>query len=442
MDDNALEQHILECQVNVAKFYLSNNTQMNRARLLVLRRNGIGKPCPICDEKMSRRPGPSKLTIEHVVPVSCGGGNSYDGPFPQCVAMCDLCNDTRNQVVLTIGSDGFGEEKRITPKAIRFLITHIYGKKEDLNREMLEMFSQRYELARSQHEAKVREIITRPTQQDDLEIDILTPLVAQSRQKWWDPRAWFGKRIPRGSQGSMSSPRLQSKDIEKSSAVYLNLTKEETLRQFEKDLITAIADANSEGKSFHSYSLVSLYLAYGGGQKLREKLGMQDEDIDTLLIHYFPTRFIVQNAGVNKIIHILEDIEENVVDSEDDFLDFEMAEEDDMQEHVSEESEAEEQSPPPVSMKVRFVRDKICTLLRQNSTDENRISFTHLLDAITQLRDDNGDDWGSFFDSFEIASDGTINEGIEALLFLSGFNVKPIEVNAVTYLEFSLPHNF
>jgi hypothetical protein len=443
MNKNALEQHILECQVNVAKFYLSNATQINRARLSALRHNEIGKPCPICGEKMSRRPGPSKLTIEHIVPVSCGGDNSYDGPFPQCVAMCELCNKSRNQVVLSIGSDGFGAEKRITPEAIRFLITQVYGKKEDLDQEMLKMFSQRNALVRSRHEATVREIITK---QDDLEIQSLTPPpVVQSRQKWWNPRTWFGKRIPRDSQGSTSSSHPQSKDIEKSPAIYLNLTKEETLVQFEKDLITAIADVNYEGDSFHSYSLVPLYSAYGGGQKLREKLGMQDEDIDTLLIHYFPTRFIVQNAGVNKIIHILEDIEEDIVDFEDDLLDFEMAEEDDREEHVSEESEEEEQPPLQVSMKIVFLHEKIRALLRQNPTGESRISFTHILDAITQLRDDNGDDWDSFFesfDSFEIDSDGSIEENIEKLLSLSGFEIQRIQVDTVSYLEFSLPHDF
>ena len=172
---------------------------------------------------------------------------------------------------------------------------------------------------------------------------------------------------------------------------------------------------------------------------------MQDEDIDTLLIHYFPTRFIVQNAGVNKIIHILEDIEEDIVDFEDDLLDFEMAEEDDREEHVSEESEEEEQPPLQVSMKIVFLHEKIRALLRQNPTGESRISFTHILDAITQLRDDNGDDWDSFFesfDTFEIDSDGSIEENIEKLLSLSGFEIQRIQVDTVSYLEFSLPHDF
>ena len=166
---------------------------------------------------------------------------------------------------------------------------------------------------------------------------------------------------------------------------------------------------------------------------------MQDKNIDELLIHYFPTRFIVQNAGTNKIIHILDSTEDDYF--EDDY-DYEPIEEHDMQEHVSEEIEVEEKPAPPVSMNVRFVRKNIDVLLEKTSTEENRISCSHIRDAMAQLRDDDGTDWDSFFDGFDIHSDGTTDEKIELLLSLIGFKFIRIEVDAVAHLQFSLPHDF
>lgn len=443
----ALEQHILKWQLKSTKFHLENKEMVKRKPMPKITSKGMGKPCPTCGKIMSRGKGPSRLSLEHIVPRSTGGDNSYGGKYPQCIAMCYLCNQTRNKVVLAIGVDKVGTKKRVTPEAIRFLITQVYGEKEDLDRSMLKLFLERYELV---HSKKImeQEIVTSSEKVDTPRVveDLPSQLVAHSKQRWWDPRTWFGKSSPLQSREVSPPSHLKSEVIQESSSVeriqpiYLNLTKEETLVQFENDLIEAIANENYSGKSFHSTSLIPLYSAYGGALKLREKLGMQDQNIDELLIHYFPTRFIVQNAGLNKIIHILDSTEDD--DYEDDDYDYEPIEEKDMQGHVSEEIEVEDKPAPPVSMNVLFVREKIDVLLEQNSTEENRINCSHIRDAMTQLRDDDGTDWDSFFDGFDIHSDGTTDEKIELLLSSTGFKFNRIEVDAVAYLQFSLPHDF
>jgi hypothetical protein len=440
----ALEQHIIEWQLKSTKFHLENKEMIKRKPMPKITAKGMGKPCPTCGKIMSRVKGPSRLSLEHIVPRSTGGDNSYDGIFPQCIAMCYLCNQTRNKVVLALGVDKVGTEKRVTPEAIRFLITQVYGVKEDLDRQMLKLFLERSALVRSRAERE-KTISSEKVDTSRVIEETTSSLVAPSKQRWWNPRTWFKKPSPLQSREISSPSHLKSEVSQESSSVkriqsiYLNLTKEETLVQFETDLIEAIANENYSGKLFHSTSLLPLYSAYGGGLKLREKLGMKDKNIDELLIHYFPTRFIVQNAGLNKIIHILDSTEDDYF--EDDY-DYEPIEEHDMQEHVSEEIEVEETPAPPVSMNVRFVRENIDVLLEQTSTEENRINCSHIRDAMAQLRDDDGTDWDSFFDDFDIHSDGTTDEKIELLLSLIGFKFIRIEVDAVAHLQFSLPHDF
>jgi len=425
--NQTLEQHILKWQVKSTKFHLENREMVKRKPMPKITAKGMGKPCPTCGKIMSRVKGPSQLSLEHIVPRSTGGDNSFDGRYPQCIPMCKLCNHTRNKVVLAIGVDTFETGKRVTPEAIRFLITQVYGEKKDLDSGMLNLFLQRSALDRSKAE---REVATSLEKTD-------TPLVAQSKPKWWNPRSWFEKSSSFNSEISQ-----ESASVERIQPNYLNLTKEETLVQFEKDLIEAIANENYSGKSYHSTSLVALCSPYGGTGKLKEKIEMLGQTIDEILIHYFPTQFIVQNAGLNQIIHILAPMDDDDFEFVDDDFDFETVEEDEMQEHDVEEMEVEEQTAPPIPMKVIFVREKICDLLEQILTEEHRISCSHILEAMVQLRDDDGTDWEAFFDGFDIDSDGTINENIERLLSLIGFRFDRYESETEAYLQFSLPHNF
>ena len=62
-----------------------NPTKLNFSRNLVLRRDAY--QCAYCGKKLT----PNRLTIDHVVPRSAGGENS----FYNCVASCTPCNNRK-----------------------------------------------------------------------------------------------------------------------------------------------------------------------------------------------------------------------------------------------------------------------------------------------------------------------------------------------------------
>ena len=98
-----------------------------------VRQSGYGKQCPTCETVM--RPlnsdHPDAGTVEHIIPLSMGGKNDASGLFPNCVPMCNACNQARNKVMKDHGR---------TMSLAKFLVFQVYGKMVELNQAFLKSF--------------------------------------------------------------------------------------------------------------------------------------------------------------------------------------------------------------------------------------------------------------------------------------------------------------
>lgn len=137
--ESSLESHIQNWIKKVEGF--SGKAKGRKARKIIST-DGVGKPCPTCNVQMvvgSKRDRTFMSTIEHIIPLSMGGDNTYTGEFPQLAAMCFACNQARNKVVqATKKSDLKG--------LVRFLITQVYGGVAESQSAFMDVFEDQYQI--------------------------------------------------------------------------------------------------------------------------------------------------------------------------------------------------------------------------------------------------------------------------------------------------------
>ena len=100
---------------------------------------GYGKCCPTCNVTMKKGKhkdwtAPNEVTVEHIVPLDLGGDNKSEGRFPNCVAMCNACNQARNSVVR------LAKKTNRVVSAVKFLIEQVYCKGVQLNKNHLSSY--------------------------------------------------------------------------------------------------------------------------------------------------------------------------------------------------------------------------------------------------------------------------------------------------------------
>lgn len=138
VEGSLLESHIQYWIKNVGNFSGKPKKRKGRKKIST---DGVGKPCPTCNVQMVAGPNrsPFRSTIEHIIPLSIGGDNTYTGEFPQLTAMCFACNQARNKVVqATKKSDRKG--------LVRFLITQVYGRVDDSLNAFMDLFKSQYKI--------------------------------------------------------------------------------------------------------------------------------------------------------------------------------------------------------------------------------------------------------------------------------------------------------
>ena len=116
------------------KKFCEKRPDRNELWYVKVRRSGYGKQCPTCDTIM--RPlnpeHPNAGTVEHIIPLSMGGKNDGSGPYPNCIPMCNACNQARNKVMKDHGR---------TMALAKFLVLQVYGKMAQLNQTFLKSFN-------------------------------------------------------------------------------------------------------------------------------------------------------------------------------------------------------------------------------------------------------------------------------------------------------------
>ncbi|MCH1422164.1 MAG: HNH endonuclease [Candidatus Poseidoniaceae archaeon] len=411
-----LELHIVESQ-NQARLHFKNHrspTVRNQPLLLPLRRKSRGKNCPTCGVKMSSRKGLFGLTIEHIVPVRFGGKNAYDGEFPQCVGMCWLCNQSRNEVVRDLGIEAKGKRKKISDQVIRFLISQVHDKHTELNDSMLERFDQHYQLLASQET---------PVGEYDL---------------WGDGEGWVEYTVPAVDEQAArthDNPEpafFEHLDME---PVHRDLEPEEAIRRFEDELKQGIAHQNRVERLYTMKRVGTLLARQGGEPLFRDKIGMPNESLEDILYTLFPQQFIVQTKGRVRYIHALQRERKPFYDFEREIA---VPKPESKLPLKQEEKPISAPLPPPLH--VLYVRDSVGALFEHQN--QSRLSLESIEGVLDQLRRDDGEDWESYTAAFEIGGTLPFAEQLVGVLNASGFTCHTVNENGTFFVQFSLPHSF
>jgi hypothetical protein len=410
-----LETHILAAQKAVQIHFENHRppTRRDQMKLRPLVRKSRGTDCPTCGVQMLPRNGIHGFTVEHIVPVRYGGKNAYDGEFPQCVGMCYLCNQTRNNIVLAIGREEIRGRTKITDQAIRFLITQVYGEIDEVDRQMAQLFSELHQLALSQK-------------------------IAVEEYDLWGIGEWVEYQIPPEESSATLAAKVPVTEEDEVEPVYIELDKEQAIASLKRDLKKAIQLSNKNGKPYSAKKLERLFLKHGSLEQFKEKIEMMGEDIDVILFRLYPHQFILETKGTVRYIHALENEDRHFYDfsaevaipplSKAPLEDVRMDAETVLAPHV------------PASMPVLFVRAGIASL--PLSTEQTQMPLERIKEVLDDLRKEDGMDWEAYFESFNIEHSGSLADGISMLLTECGFKCLLKEDNQNLYFVFELPHGF
>ena len=406
-----LEAHILACQ-KAAHDHKGGKGTRDYNKLRPLGKKSRGKQCPTCDVEMRSSKGLFGLTIEHIVPVSHGGNNSYDGEFPQCVGMCWLCNQTRNKIVLGIGQEKKHGKVKITDRAIRFLITQVHGRGEELDEQMSSLFWKHHQLASSQN-----------VPVDDYDL--------------FGEGEYVEYKISPNETSTLQTPSSSDDSSnEDTKPVYIELSKEKAIVQLREDLINEIEDSIKVDKLYRIERLERLFLKHGSFGLFKQKIGMKDCTIEALLFQLYPNQFIVETKGTVQFIYTL--------DSENNHFynfaaDVEIPDLNEKKYEPLENFESKPIKPEPVSLPVLFARESISALLDSNS--HTRISLESITEALDDLRKEDGESWDAYFAKFDVKGSGTQVERIHMLLTECGFSCRLEKEQQRHFIQFELPHH-
>ena len=407
-----LEAHILASQRTAHEHFkrkAGKNTR-DRDKLRPLAKQSRGKQCPTCGVEMLTR-GLFGLTIEHIVPVSYGGENSYDGEFPQCVGMCWLCNQTRNKIVLEIGQEKKRGRFKITDRAIRFLITQVHGKNEELDDQMSRLFWELHQLASSQN---------LPVEDYDL---------------FGDGEYVEYKISQKETSTLLTSAISDDSGNEEIKPIYVELSKEEAIAKLREDLMSGIEDSIKNDKLYRIERLEKLFLKHGSIELFKQKIGMENLSINAILIRLYPNQFIIERKGTVQFIYSL---------GKEDYHFHNFAADVEVPALIEKKHEAQEDLdtnlPKPVSLPVLFARESMTALL--NSFSHSRIPLESITEALDDLRKEDGESWDAYFAKFGVKDGGTHGERIHMLLTECGFLCRIEREQKLHFIQFELSHSF
>ena len=401
-----LEAHILAWQkISDVK----NIRDKDKLRPLV--EKSRGKRCPTCDVEMSSSKGLYGLTIEHIVPVSHGGDNSYDGEFPQCVGMCWLCNQIRNLVVLEIGREKIRGRFKITDRAIRFLITQVHGKGEELDDQMSRLFWEKHQFASLQNI---------PIEDYDI----------------FGDGEYVEFKISQSEASTLETSAISDDSgNEDNKPIYVELSKEEAIAKLREDLISGIENSIRNDKLYRIERLEKLFLKHGSIEQFKQKIGMENLSINAILIRLYPNQFIIERKGTVQFIYSL---------GEEDYHFYNFAADVEVPALIEKKHEAQEDLgsnlPKPVPLPVLFARESMTALL--NAYNHSRISLESITEALDDLRKEDGESWDAYFAKFGVKDDGTDAERIHMLLTACGFLCRLEREQQLHFIQFELPHSF
>lgn len=413
-----LEKHILASQKATHIHFETHGspTVRNPTLLSPLRRKSRGKKCPTCGVKMQSKNELFGLTIEHIIPVRYGGKNTFDGEFPQCVGMCYLCNQTRNHIVNAIGREEVGNRTKLSKRVIRFLITQVHRVDEVLDDQMNEMFWGRHKLASSQNI---------PVQDYDLFGD-------------GEGKEYVEYQISPNEISATPAPFLSEGSVEEDcEPIYLELSKEQAIAYFKRDLNQAIGESNKKGRPYRTERLERLFHRHGSFEQFQQKIEMPDEAIDTILFRLYPNQFIIETKGTVQFIYALEQEDIHFYNFTADVT---LPAPIENTQEVPEIHEIILPKPEPVALPVLFARESIFTLLDSNS--HTRISLNSITEALDDLRREDGESWDAYFAKFGVKDCGTRVECIHLLLTECGFSCSLEKEQQRHFIQFELPHPF
>ena len=435
----ALENHILQQQAVVRQFYLDRKYPENRENLSSILKKFDGKKCPTCDVIMGRKKeGNSKLTREHIVPLSCGGDNSTGGPFPQCIGMCHLCNQTRNMVVVTRGKKSYGTQDRLTNKAVRFLITQVYGSKDDLDSELSAFFQERYNLAIRAAKAKTARYPMHSTYQQSTHS---TPIDDSLLRIYDDDDLENQAKHSSGSVPQFDSS--SSEFIEAQNQINLNLKFGQSMVEFEHQLRMGIQKKNADGSMFSFEDLQILISSLDKNNGFIEVTGIDEQDYDVFLYLHFEEQFIVQSVENSKFIHLVE--EEDLDASTEERITQPLHEVslDAFESPESEILDSDSQRKAKknrTSLKVQLFRKTIENLIP--SETQCAVEIEQIQTALAWICDQDGLEWDDYMMQHGISKNDDRNLEMIALLQKNGFSCTLQMKKNKLYAEFTLPHPF
>lgn len=407
-----LEAHILACQ-KTAHDHKGGKTTRDYNKLRPLAKKSRGTQCPTCYVEMHASKGLFGLTIEHIVPVSHGGKNSYDGEFPQCVGMCWLCNQTRNKIVLEIGLEKKRGRVKITDRAIRFLITQVHGRGEELDEQMSRLFWEHHQLASSQNV---------PVEDYDL----------------FGEGEYVEYKISPKETSNLQTPSFSNEiSNEETKPVYIELSREKAIMKLREDLIRGIEDSITKDKLYRIEGLERLFLKFGSYRQFKQKVGIKNCSIETLLSQLYPNQFIVETKGTVQFIYTLDNENNHFYNFA---ADVEIPDLNKKKFEPLENVELKPIKPEPVALPVLFARESISTLLDSNS--HTRISLKSITEALDDLRREDGESWDAYFAKFGVKDCGTRVECIHLLLTECGFSCSLEKEQQRHFIQFELPHPF
>ena len=230
-------------------------------------------------------------------------------------------------------------------------------------------------------------------------------------------------------------PDTEEDDVE---PVYLDLNKEQAVACLKRDLKKAIEVSNKNGKPYSVKRLERLWLKHGSPEQFREKIGMQNEDIDVILFRLYPHQFILETKGTVRYIHALENEGRHFYDFSAEVAIPPLTKTLNEEELVV--AETVHATPVPVPMPVLFVRDALAPL--HLSDEQNEVPFERIKEILDGLRKEDGMDWDTYLDFFNIVPSGSLAERINLLLGECGFKCHLKKDNQNLFFVFEPPHDF
>ena len=341
-------------------------------------------------------------------------------------------------VVVTRGKKSYGTQDRLTDRAVRFLITQVYGSKNDLDSELSAFFQERYNLAIRAAKAKTARYPMHSTYQQST---YSTPTDDSLLRIYDDDDLENQAKHSSGSVPQFDSS--SSEFIEAQNQINSNLKFGQSMVEFEHQLRMEIQKKNDDGAMFSFEDLQVLISSLDKNNGFIEVTGIDEQDYDVFLYLHFEEQFIVQSVENSKYIHL---VEEEDLDASTEERTTEPLHEVSLDAFESPESEIlesdlqEKAKKNQTSLKVQIFRKTIDDLIASDT--QYAVEIEQIQTVLVWLCNQDGLEWDDYIMQHGISKNDDRNLEMIALLQKNGFSCTLQMKKNKLYAEFTLPHPF